>query len=54
MDLDKSTVEEVGAGTVIFPVEEGWYRCVAKNSEGVVFKDTYLTVTSSTGQMIMT
>jgi hypothetical protein len=54
MDLDKSTVEVDAAGIVIFPVEEGWYRCVAKNSEGVVFKDTYLTVTSRTGQRIMT
>lgn len=27
--------------------DEGWYRCVAKNSQGYVYKDTYLTVAAS-------
>ena len=24
--------------------DEGWYRCVAKNGEGVIYEDTYLTI----------
>ena len=33
--------------------DEGWYRCVAKNSQGYVYKDTYLTVAASQGTFIL-
>ncbi|XP_063675790.1 uncharacterized protein LOC134812334 [Bolinopsis microptera] len=44
VDIEKRAVQTMMAQTYAIEQDEGWYRCVAKNGEGVIYEDTYLTI----------